>query len=85
MTNIPSLESEAMRKILLSLPDPQPYIEAWNEYQKNNTLEARLVHNSDKLEMLYQAHEYEKPGIPLDQFWNTVIDKEYSEFKPGRS
>jgi hypothetical protein len=39
----------------------------------------------DKLEMLYQAREYEGKGYKLDQFWETELDPEYQKFRPDRS
>ncbi len=85
--NHDELETNAMNKILSSLPEDvrELYIETWNEYQRNESPEARLVHNADKLEMLYQAKEYEKTGVNLDQFWETKIDPEYEKYKPKRS
>ena len=77
-------ETEAMTQLLTKLPEPQLYLDAWNEYQENISPEARLVHNADKLEMLHQARIYEKTGVNLDQFWETSIDKEYTEYKPER-
>lgn len=81
------MESDAMMSTLSQLPEAQKrtYIETWSEYQENVTPEARLVHNADKLEMLFQAREYEKTGVNLDQFWETSIEKEYTEYKPERN
>ena len=81
------LESVAMMKILATLPEKvsQLYCQVWDEYQRNETPEARLVHSSDKIEMLIQAKEYEEKGIKLDQFWETNIDPEYERYKPKRS
>jgi putative hydrolase of HD superfamily len=80
------LESDAMMKILASLPEKvsQLYSQTWKEYQQNETPEARLVHNADKIEMLTQAKEYESKGSKLDQFWETEIDPEYEKYKPKR-
>jgi putative hydrolase of HD superfamily len=80
------IESEAMGKILSELPEDvrKLYLEAWNEYQLNETREARLVHNVDKIERLTQAKEYETKGSKLDQFWETEIDPEYENYKPKR-
>ena len=80
------LESEAMRGILSTLPEKisKLYLESWEEYQSNETPEARLVHNADKIEMLIQAKEYESKGSKLDQFWETEIDPEYEKYKPKR-
>ena len=34
--------------------------EVWQEYEDNNTLEAKFVHDVDKLELIFQMVEYEK-------------------------
>ena len=80
------LESEAMREILTELPEEvgELYLATWNEYQRNETPEAKLVHNADKIEMLIQTKEYESKGSKLDQFWETEIDPEYEKYKPER-
>ena len=80
-------EANAMEEILDTLPEEtrRLYHDAWREYKENTSPEARLVHNTDKLDMLYQAREYEKKGYKLDQFWETPIDKEYQKYKPRRA
>lgn len=84
--NHETLESEAMKQILETLPQNvrELYLETWKEYQKNESPEARLVHNADKLEMLVQAKEYEEKGVKLDQFWETELDQDYEKYKPER-
>lgn len=56
------LENHAMKKILANLPKPlkTEYGKLWMEYQQNNTKEARLLHQIDKLEMALQAKSYGK-------------------------
>ena len=46
----------------------------WDEYSERLTPEAKFVHELDKLEMIFQAYEYEKefPSRNLDEFWNSV-------------
>ncbi len=80
------LESDAIMDILSTLPEKvsQLYSHTWDEYQANETPEAKLVHNADKIEMLIQAKEYESEGAKLDQFWETEIDPEYEKYKPKR-
>lgn len=34
----------------------------WEEYEKNETLESKFVHDVDKLELLLQMNEYERSG-----------------------
>ncbi|MFN3655431.1 MAG: HD domain-containing protein [Candidatus Nitrosotenuis sp.] len=58
------MENAAMTQILSNLGDSQKleYLAIWNEYQKNNSKEAKLLHQIDKLEMAIQADEYHKKG-----------------------
>lgn len=58
------LENLAMKKILSTL-EPKiknQYHTIWMEYQKNQTPEAKLLHQVDKLEMALQANIYKKFG-----------------------
>lgn len=58
------LENLAMKKILSSLEPKiqRQYHSVWIEYQKNETSEAKLLHQVDKLEMALQANIYKKSG-----------------------
>lgn len=84
--NHDELESKALDKVMESLPKriSDNYNETFKEYQLNETPEAKLVHNADKLDMLYQAKEYEGKGNKLDQFWDTELDPEYDKYRPKR-
>ena len=70
-------ENIAMKQILKNLPNKiaEVYFEIWNEYQKNFTEEAILLHSIDKLEMAFQAKFYQDKGISkekLQTFFNTA-------------
>ena len=72
-----SKENLAMKQILKNLPNKiaELYFEIWNEYQKNSTEEAILLHSIDKLEMAFQAKFYQDKGISkekLQTFFNTA-------------
>ena len=72
-----SKENLAMKQILKNLPNKiaELYFEIWNEYQKNSTEEAILLHSIDKLEMAFQAKFYQNKGISkekLQTFFNTA-------------
>jgi putative hydrolases of HD superfamily len=58
------LENKAMKKIISKLPGAlrENYLDIWNEYNDNITVNAKFVHNIDKLEMALQAKEYEFDG-----------------------
>ena len=60
------LEDQAMKKILKNLPKRprNEFYEIWQEYTNKSTLESKLVHQIDKLEMAIQASEYADSGIP---------------------
>lgn len=59
-----NLENAAMKKILSTLEPKiqKQYNTIWEEYQKNKTPEAKLLHQVDKLEMALQANLYKKSG-----------------------
>ena len=72
-----SKENLAMKQILKNLPNKiaELYFEICNEYQKNSTEEAILLHSIDKLEMAFQAKFYQDKGISkekLQTFFNTA-------------
>ncbi len=63
-------EATAMTELLDGLPNRQVYLGLWAEYDASATPEARLVRDADKLEMVFQAFEYERQGHrDLDEFW----------------
>jgi putative hydrolase of HD superfamily len=49
--------------------------ELFREYEENRTLEARFVHDVDKLEMVLQTIEYENTlGKDLSEFYHVLED-----------
>ncbi|CAL8101136.1 unnamed protein product [Calicophoron daubneyi] len=49
----------------------------WNEYEAQETMEARLCKDFDKFEMLLQAFEYEKENNQpkqLEDFFSNTLD-----------
>jgi len=71
------LENKTIDKILGNLPDDlaKNYLTIWNEYNKNISDEAKLVHEVDKLEMVIQALSYANDGIKkekLEPFVNSA-------------
>lgn len=62
------VEDKAMKKIISKLPNSlrKKYLNIWNEYNDNITVNAKFVHNMDKLEMVLQAKEYEFEGYPKE-------------------
>ncbi len=71
------LENRVMIGILSLLPEDMrnDYSEIWKDFQDKESLEARLVKEMDKLEMVFQALEYEEEGYDkerLSEFWNSA-------------
>ena len=58
------LENNAFNEIIKNLPNliKSQYLQIWQEYQENISLESKLVHQIDKLEMVLQAKIYQKDG-----------------------
>lgn len=45
--------------------------EIWSDYEERRSLEARIVKAADKLDLLFQAREYERGGAQaLGEFWS---------------
>jgi putative hydrolase of HD superfamily len=74
------LENKAIKSIFSKLPSSlqKQYSLLWQEYQANNSKEARIVHQLDKIEMALQAKIYSKDGHSkekLSSFLNSVKDE----------
>ena len=63
------LEKNAFLKIVNALPDnlKTQYEILWNDYQKNNSSEAKIVHQLDRLEMVLQAKIYQNEGYSKEK------------------
>ncbi len=71
-----AIENKTMKNILKNLPPSiqKQYNFLWEEYQSNNSKEAKIVHQLDKLEMALQAKIYFNEGYPeekLTSFFNS--------------
>jgi len=58
------IENNAYDEIINALPDAikLQYAQIWEEYQKQESPESKIVHQIDKLEMTLQAKMYQKEG-----------------------
>ena len=58
------IENKAYDEIINALPDAikLQYAQIWEEYQKQESPESKIVHQIDKLEMALQAKMYQKEG-----------------------
>ena len=53
------------------------YIDIWEEFESNTSVEGQLVRAADKLELMIQAYEYEKIGYRnLDKFWTNSWNRQ---------
>ena len=71
------LENNIIKKILSDLPPAlqKQYCVLWEEYQLNNSKEAKIVHQLDRLEMALQAKIYSNEGHSkekLNSFFNSA-------------
>ncbi|HEY3341621.1 MAG TPA: HD domain-containing protein, partial [Anaerolineae bacterium] len=56
-------EREAVQQVFARLPRGAEYLALWQEYEENQTDEARFVKQMDRLEMALQATVYEQQHI----------------------
>ena len=80
---------EQLQTMLGPLLGGDEIIELWKEYEEGTTIEAKLLKDLDKIEMILQAQEYEAEGSTeksLDQFfsstegkWRTEIGRAWAE------
>ncbi|CAL5059953.1 unnamed protein product [Urochloa decumbens] len=82
--NVPKEEKSRMEKealdhmceLLGGGPRAQEIRELWMEYENNASLEAKVVKDFDKIEMILQALEYEKEqGRDLEEFFQSTAGK----------
>jgi putative hydrolase of HD superfamily len=70
------LEGAALRHIVAGLKDPKlgrRYLAFQKEFDAERTLEARIVHAADKIDILLQVIQYRRKGYPssmLADLWN---------------
>ncbi len=79
------LENDAMIRILSLLPKDirKNYSVIWKDFQDKASVEAKIVREMDKLEMVFQALEYEEEGYNkeklsefLDSAENSITDSD---------
>ncbi|KAA8522813.1 hypothetical protein F0562_009236 [Nyssa sinensis] len=69
-----------MCKVLGDGPRAKEIGELWMEYEENSSLEAKVVKDFDKVEMILQALEYEnEEGKDLDEFFQSTAGKFQTE------
>ncbi len=67
------LELAAVERVLAPLPKGAEYLAVWNEYEASQTPEAVLVKQVDRLEMAFQAANYEHEAFAvLSDFFDST-------------
>lgn len=68
-----ALERAAITRLFRKLPNGAAYIDLWEEYERGDTPEARLVRQLDRLEMALQAGVYAlQAGLEPAEFFSTT-------------
>lgn len=66
-------ERAALEELFAQLPAHPDYVGLWAEYASGTSVEARLVKELDRVEMLVQALAYERAGNRgLGEFWRNA-------------
>jgi len=66
------LELKAMKKISSLIKDSDTFFNLWLEFEESKSKEAKFLKELDKIEMIFQALEYELSGTEpekLNEFW----------------
>lgn len=62
-------EKRALKEALLSLPFEEEVINLFEEYRKNETLEAKIVHDADTIDLIIQLKEQRDLNNPFAERW----------------
>jgi putative hydrolase of HD superfamily len=67
-------ERQAMAEIVGDASFGSRWLAWWEEYRRNETAEAQLVHDADKLDQYLQAYVYERQtgNRQLEEFWRVA-------------
>lgn len=67
-------ERQALMEIVGDAPFGPRWLAWWEEYRRNETAEAQLVHDADKLDQYLQAYVYEwqTGNRQLEEFWRVA-------------
>ena len=76
---------DALDALLSDLPQREQWQNWWREFEERTSLEGRLVHDADRLEMLLQAYVYEQTtgNRWLKEFWEETSRASF-EFEASR-
>jgi len=68
-------EEESARTVFGGLPLAREYLLLWEEFEETSSLEARIVRQADRLEMILQTLYYEKMGYwDFTEFFDNTQD-----------
>jgi len=75
------LEKKAMTDMTALLDNSNELLSLWEEFEAKETDEAKFVGCLDKLEMMFQAHEYgiSQPRVNLDDFWEDTKNFDFGK------
>lgn len=62
-------EDRALRDALVGMPIEKEVLSLWEEYKKMETLEAKLVHDADILDLIVQLKEQKDLNNPFAERW----------------
>ena len=69
-------QSDTLKKQLRGLKGSEELQEAFNEFMKGETKEAKIVRDSNTLEALIEAKEYAQQGVKIMDIWFTNKEKD---------
>lgn len=64
-------EGEVLKTLVEELPQQEKWQAWWREFEERTTVEAKIVHDADRIEMLIQAFVYQQTtgNRWLEEFW----------------
>ncbi len=74
-----TVEQNVIRDQIRNLPEPikSEISNIFMEYQTQDTIEGKIAHDADKLDMLLQAIEYKNAGYHVDEWITSAIESLY--------
>lgn len=77
------LEVDAFKKLCADIDNGDELLGLFQEFEDNETPLAQFVKRLDKLEMMFQAHEYgiEQPNVDLKSFWSYIQGFDFGDLK----
>jgi len=79
-------EAEVLERLVDDLPQREKWQAWWREFAERTSVEAKIVHDADRIEMLIQALVYEETtgNRWLEQFWAQTTPDSF-ELEASRS